>query len=261
MRPLVHIGYHKTGTSWLQRDVFRNAGAGFSVVTRKKALRQALVSCNPFEFDPEITRGNFEPRIREIETQNLVAVLTHEGLSGNPHRGGLDSKTIADRLAAVFPNARVLVGIREQTSMLISLYKQYVKRGGVATFKQYANPSSVGSVLGAVRFRFDFLEYHRLIGYYQDLFGAANVLVLPQELLRTQAQAFLERIGKFLNVPTIRAEYRMVNASPSALSLSLKRRANRYVVRELYNSHPLFALEGSNKALLRICDEVDKKSR
>ena len=30
MTPLIHIGYHKTGTSWLQKHVFLNEEAGFS---------------------------------------------------------------------------------------------------------------------------------------------------------------------------------------------------------------------------------------
>lgn len=258
MQPLLHIGYHKTGTTWLQRCVFRNAKAGFSFVAGGKTLRPAFVEVDPSRFDPEIARRNFEPKIRKAQARSLVPVLSAERLSGNPHFRSRDNEAIAVRLAAAFPDARVLVGIREQKSMLVSLYKQYVKRGGAASFQRYA--TTAPGAQGAPPFPFDYLEYHRLIGHYQTLFGAANVLVVPFELLRMQPSAYLERIGEFLGVPATKAEYRQMNVSPSALSLSLKRHANRYVVRDKFNPDPLIALDGSNEVLLRICHELDARA-
>src|SRR5215216_4296052 len=81
MRPLLHIGYHKTGTTWLQRQVFPNAEAGFSFVARPKALRPGFVVVDPFDFEPQIVRKNFEPRIREAQEKDLVPVLSFERLS------------------------------------------------------------------------------------------------------------------------------------------------------------------------------------
>jgi hypothetical protein len=258
MRPLLHIGYHKTGTASLQNFVFpAKAGAGFSLVAGGKGIRPTFVEANPFGFDSEAARERFEPEIREAEFRGLVPVLSAERLSGNPHFGGYDSKLIADRLAAAFPEARVLVAIREQAGMLVSLYKQYVKRGGAASFQQYvAGPPGAGQ---APRFRLDFLEYHRLVAHYQSLFGGENVLVLPYEILRTRPEAFLDRIGAFVGTPATEADLRWKNASPSALSLSLKRHANRWVVRSAFNPAPPFALDGTNESLLRLCNAADAR--
>jgi len=257
MRPLLHIGYHKTGTTWLQQCVFTNAEAGFHRVARPEALQSAFVRVSSFGFDPELVRKEFAAGIREAQAQNLVPALSAERLSGSPHAGGYDSKIIADRLAAVFPNSRVMLVIREQTSMLVSLYKQYVKVGGAGSFRQYVTvpPGDHRVPL----FRFDFLEYHRLIGYYQELFGANNLLVLPYEMLEAEPQAYLERIGDFLRVPATKAEFRRMHVSQSSLILSLKRRANRYVVRDALNPTAPFALDGSNKTLIRLCDKADRK--
>ena len=258
MGTLLHIGYHKTGTASLQNFVFpTKAGAGFSLVAGGKRIRPAFVEVNPYEFDPDAARAGFEPGIREAESRDLVPVLSAERLSGNPHFGGYDSKLIADRLAAAFPDARVLVAIREQAGMLISLYKQYVKRGGAASFRQYvAGPPGAGQV---PRFRLDFLEYHRLVAHYQSLFGGENVLVLPYEILRTRPEAFLDRIGAFVGAPASEADLRWKNASLSALSLSLKRHANRWVVRSAFNPAPPLAVDESNKDLLRLCDALDAR--
>lgn len=257
MRPLLHIGYHKTGTTWLQKRVFPDTEAGFSFVAGPRIVRSVFVAVNPFDFDPGAARKNFARGINEAEAQGLVPIFSHERLSGSPYAGGYDSRTNADRLAATFPEARILVVIREQASMLGSVYKQYLRWGGAASFDQYVTPPPGTGRLPV--FRFDFLEYHRLIGYYQDLFGAENVLVLPYELLRVQPGEFLARIGNFLGTPVATPKGAMANISPSALSLSLKRQVNRYVVRDGLNPAPPLEIGNSNRVLMKACRRIDER--
>ncbi len=62
-----------------------------------------------------------------------------------------------------------------------------------------------------------------------------------------------------MGTPATEADLRWKNASLSALSLSLKRHANRWVVRSAFNPAPPFALNGTNEALLRLCDAADAR--
>ena len=141
--------------------------------------------------------------------------------------------------------------------MLVSAYKQYVKKGGPGTLEQYAtSPSQEHRV---PLFDSRFFEYHRLVGYYQDLFGAENVLVLPYELLSTKPLTFLERIGGFAGTRASPSALEPVKVSPSALSLSFMRRANRWVVRSDLNPAPPFEAEGADWALLRLCYKADAR--
>jgi hypothetical protein len=257
MQPLLHIGYHKTGSTWLQQKVFSNPEAGFRRIAGPESLRPTFIEINPFGFNPDIVRKHFKPKIREAQDEQLVPVLSNERLSGSPYAGGYDGGLIADRLAAVFPDARVLVVIRKQSSLLMSIYKAYVRKGGAASFEQFVSP-----LTGTTRmpsFRFDFLEYHRLIGYYMDLFGSGNVLALPYELLNTQPEAFLEHIGEFAGVAATAKNLRSMNVSHSALALLLKRHANRLIVKDGLNQAPPFAFEGSRELVWRLCRKVDKK--
>lgn len=130
MRPLIHIGYHKTATTWLQRSVFVSRDAGFALAGSSRDLPSYFANIHSFAFDPTAARDKFGPRVERAEEEGLVPALSAERLSGDPHRGGFDGKLVADRLAETFPEARVLVVFREQGSMLYSLYKQYMKRGG-----------------------------------------------------------------------------------------------------------------------------------
>ncbi len=227
------------------------------MVARAKALRPIFLEGDPFGFNARSAREAFRPGIERAQQNSLVLVLSAERLSGNPHSGGYDSKQIAERLAAAFPEARVLLVIREQAQMLVSAYKQYVKKGGPGTLKQYAVPPSEEPRVPLFDFRF--FEYHRLVGCYQRLFGAENVLVLPYEILRADPPAFLERIGDFADTSVPPPDTEPVKVSPSALSLSFKRWANRWVVRSDLNPAPPFEAEGADRTLLRLCYKVDAR--
>lgn len=254
MRPLLHIGYHKTGTTWLQRHVFGDPGSGFS----QMGGAQRLIAVNAFDFRPKRIRKQMERKMGQAHSQGLLPVLSSERLSGEPHFGGYDSELIADRLAAVFPNARILIVVREQTSMFLSIYKEYIRRGGAASLRQYLATPTDGYWLP--QFRFEFLEYHRLIGHYQDVFGAENVMVLPYELLRTQPDTFLGQIGEFVGVRPAHPWIRPVNVSLSAFALGLKRHANRYFVLDgPVNPAPPFDFPASNALLERLCRMLDAK--
>ncbi|MBA3492053.1 MAG: sulfotransferase [Rubrobacteraceae bacterium] len=252
MRPLLHIGYHKTGTTWLQRHVFGDAGSGFSQL----GGAQRLIAVNAFDFRPKRIRKQMERKMGLA--QGLVPVLSSERLSGEPHFGGYDSEIIADRLAAVFPNARILIVVREQMSMFLSIYKEYIRRGGAASLRQYLATPRDGYWMP--QFRFEFLEYHRLIGYYQHHFGAESVMVLPYELLRARPGRFLGMIGEFVGVPVVEPQVRPVNVSLSALALSLKRHANRYFVLDgPVNPAPPFDFPASNELLERMFRMLDSQ--
>ena len=256
MRPLIHIGYHKTGTTWLQKRVFPDARAGFSFVGDPDAVRSALVAINPFDFDPGAVRERFGPGIEEAEGGGLVPVLSHERLSGSPYAGGHDSRITADPLAEAFPGARILVSIREQKSVILSIYKQYLRWGGAASIEQFLTaPPGMGRI---PIFRFDFYAYHRLIRHYQSLFGAENVLVLPYEMLKASPEGYLGRISGFLGTPLFVPGPDRDNVSPSALALAIKRHANRFVVRDALNPAPLFERQNANKPLHKMARRIDE---
>jgi hypothetical protein len=84
--------------------------------------------------------------------------------------------------------------------------------------------------------------------------------MLPYELLRDQPRTFLKRLGDFAGAATA-ADPRLepVNASLSALSLTFKRHANRWVVRDPLNPTPPFEIEGANQRLLELCAATDPK--
>ena len=103
LEPLIHVGYHKTGTTWLQRRVFTDAKLGFSSVTPPRLVNEAFVDHGPFSFDAASTRELLRSSVEASERDGTTLVISQERLSGDPMQGSLDARSIADRLVESIP--------------------------------------------------------------------------------------------------------------------------------------------------------------
>ncbi len=244
---LVHIGYHKTGTNWLQRHFFGDPRTGLQWVGKSGGDHPArqLVRARPLEFDAAVSRAQFEPLLRRAETEGLLPVVSYERLSGHPFSGGHDSKEIANRLKEVFPEAKVLVVIREQRSMILSTYKQYVKAGGPCSLPRFLAPPRSTS-MRVPWFDLRHFEYHHLLRHYRALFGEDAVLALAFDQLVREPPAFVAAIGRFAGQPVddellaslpYTARY---NPALSASKIAVRRRRNRLAERSEVHPAPLF---------------------
>jgi sulfotransferase family protein len=198
--PLVHVGYHKTASTWLQRRIFSDESLGYLEVRPRTIIDQAFIVCNPFRFDPADAAEFFADWEKNAADKGSTLVISHERLSGQPQMGYIDSRPIADRIAATYPNAKILIVIREQRDMMLSVYKQHIMRFGKNTFDHMWRERTIREQRRPGP-TYDMFEYHLMIGYYQKLFGADRVLVLPFEMLKQDAVAFVGEIQKFAGLP------------------------------------------------------------
>jgi len=112
---LIHIGYHKSGSSWLQQHLFSRESAGFGWLgkTAGSPVRR-FVDDDPLDFDASSLRQALEPLLEGPRGRGLLPVLSMERLSGHPFSGGYDCKEIADRLVRGFTTAAPKPGLRER---------------------------------------------------------------------------------------------------------------------------------------------------
>ena len=260
---ILHIGYHKTATSWLQRHLFSNPRSGLRTIGKvgdDHPVRQ-LVRAHSLGFDAAAHRARLETLLEPIREEGLVPVVSWERLSGHAVSGGFDSKELADRLHAVFPDGKVLVVIREQRAVIVSTYKQYVMAGGRARVEEFLEPPGSRN-MRLPRFDLRFYEYEHLLGHYQSLFGRDAVLVLPFDLFVRQPVDFVAAICAFAERP---ASDRLLSSLPyrdvrrqshSALELSIRRRGNAFGSSEL---NPVPALD--SKLLRRVTKTTEHAAR
>src|SRR5262245_28371213 len=209
---LVHVGLARTGTTWLQKHVFANspyiftpADPSLEPMERAKQLARRLCKdgeerlVNELDFDIDAFR-------RECDSIEVPAgkraVISSERLSGSVLSGGFDRAILSRRIKAVFPKARILLVIREQRALLMSMYIQYLKYGGWHSIGDFVDPQSDGRL---PCFSPSYLMYDRMIGLYQSSFGAGNVLVLPFELFATDVENYVATICSFAGVPELPA--------------------------------------------------------
>ena len=65
--PLLHIGYHKTGTNWLQEELFGNPRTGYRWLGKQPLTHpvHTLVRARPLDFDAAAVRAEFEPLLAD----------------------------------------------------------------------------------------------------------------------------------------------------------------------------------------------------
>jgi len=156
-------------------------------------------------------------------------LICYEALVGNPFRGAFDSLRTADRLSRRWPDARILITVREPASMLGSLYRQYINEGGTLPPRDFLALRPPAPVY------FDrvYLHYDRLCSYYAERFGRSNVCVLPYELLRGHPQDFFLQswahggVCPLDGAPALAR--RRLNASLSRPALQVLRWSNRWL--------------------------------
>lgn len=196
VRPLIHIGYHKTGTSYLQSEFFTENYGFQRWPSTQRALHPVFTLLGSYDQPKESDVQELRRLFAEAGQRNQTFVVSHERISGHPSSGGLDAKLIADRLLDVFPDARVLIIIREQEAMIRSAYSQFVTEGGSLNLRRYLTPPQP-DVLKRPHFSLHHFEYEPAIRYYQRRVGEDNVLVMPFELFVAEPAEFLNRLGNF----------------------------------------------------------------
>lgn len=199
----IHIGYHKTASTLLQEDFFSKLpDVHFIGVSASKPCPelQSLIYAPSSDWPKE--KGRFASLIK----QGGCNLISSEELSGAGLWGGASCLALrertAQRLYDVFPRAKILIVIREQFSMLRSLYWQYVWEGGLLSYRHFIRKAVDDPAFFDARH----LCYHDLYRIYMDLFGQAHVRVLPYEKLLSDPEGFFDVISEFFELPPARAD-------------------------------------------------------
>ncbi len=224
---VIHLGFPKTATSWLQRFIFNNSDIKLQAVKRH-LIAENIIYPSDLEYNRDLTREIIFSEIEEIEDSGKRAIISHENLVGGIINGGYYNFNIANRLKDLFPNAKIILVIRNQADIIFSSYLQYVKSGGKCKLDRLFNPPIDGIL---PMFRYEYFEFHRLIKLYQDNFGKGNVLVLPYEQFVKDPKEYVIQVRDFMEIdlPKSLPFKSLENKSMRGMTIPLKRLTNRLV--------------------------------
>jgi hypothetical protein len=158
---------------------------------------------------------------------SAVPVISDECLCGDPTLPHVfPGRFIADRIHAAFPRAKILIGVREQKAIAASFYREYLLGTGRNPIERFVGTGKEWLGFAPILPQ-EYLEYDWVVGYYQKLYGAQNVLVLPMERLKKDATGYIQSLLDFCECTG-----RIEDFSPprhvglSAAALSVRRRLN-----------------------------------
>ena len=210
-KQLIHIGYPKAGSSYLQawfeqHPAFHFKPGGVSgfydvwgvircAVRQPELAEKWLVTSTELLSVPSPTAGT---RPRNVHPEQYGTIQEQQ-------------TQVCELLHALFPAAKILIVVRGWRGILTSGYSQYVRTGGTRPMDAvyWDNPTQISDVY----------DYDYLIGRYEQQFGAENVLVLPFELLRESESNFQAAICDQLDVTHQPARVGIVNKTLSSAEL------------------------------------------
>ena len=250
MSLLIHVGYHKTATTWMQTQLFTQEH-GYRMLANHPEIFNQVTRPHGLVFEPAGMRALIAERKAGLPTGH-TAVVSSEILSAHPFQGGQMSDDYARRLHAIAPEAKILISIRAQQKILPSVYMQYLLRGGTMPYEMFFKGTDVPGFYGFDKVHF---EYDRLVGLYQQLFGAHNVYVMTQESLAADMDAACAALARFAGnsaFSQVSEPARKVRgASYPEYAVPVLRRVNQ-VQCSVLNPAPIMALGETPNGLYRI---------
>ncbi len=233
---LLHVGYIKTGTTYLQQTIFADESLGFALVGGDQN-RALLVSWfrarNDYDFDAEALKTEMRALEEPIRMRGLIPVWSEETLLGDPLVSDYCGPAILAQLKQLDLDVKVLITIRRQEGFALSGYREalrygrYRMRDFIGTGKEELSMRPI--------LRPEFLCYDIALAHYRNTFGAANCTALPLEMLRSDPVGYANVICRLMDRPdatNVDAAPRNVGRGATALTVAR-------VLNGLYTVSPL----------------------
>jgi hypothetical protein len=228
-RVLLHVGPPKTGTTYLQRVLRRNAtalaSAGWRVLVDQKVLRAAaseLVGAAPHP-DGEVPHDAWQ-RVRERIAgpgDHVVVSCERFSLLGTEEVDRLRRDLARD---ADDSSLHAVVGLRDVAALLPSRWQEQIKNGGTQRWSDFCR-----RVASDPEFVARITRMRRTLSAWSEVLGAENVRVVTTPPAGTSREVLATRFARAAGLPTgilSAPEPAAVNRSMGVTGSELVRRLN-----------------------------------
>lgn len=201
--PVLHVGFHKCGSTTLQNALFArhpdiaNLGEPIENPSALAALSNAWESCcdDPARRKPyDLDRGRrlWQQALAGVEC-GKVAVFSKERLTRYGYCGA--PECLPPKLRALVGPARVVIMTRHQIRLIESLF--HSKTNGVFSLERWLEKETQGPLN---KERFHVYRFHAFAEAYAKAFGRENVGVFLLEDLAANAESFARRLCDFIGI-------------------------------------------------------------
>jgi hypothetical protein len=234
---VIHIGLPKTGSTFIQDKVLSKSEDIFYVgrpYTQEGLAFNMIQYCDDTIFDEEAVQSEIDELKRRADGRRIV--ISDELLAGSPLYGFRNRSSIAKRLSRYFPEARIVLCIRNQIDLLSSYFKQITAMGWSDTTRpteQYVHSPGDGLEFedwkageGWDRSRRfvdhaslmcgEYFKYSSVYNLYSEIFGNVDV-ILFEDFVRKKEDFFevWEKVSNVEKKEILNRSKRKVNKSYS----------------------------------------------
>ncbi len=193
---VVHIGYHKTGTTFLNRKFFANhpdfhhMGKPYSGDNPIRELIERLIGLQ--RYDVNRCKTLYDDYVLPIRDNKIVTISDGRIIKQNPID---NSNSIPERLLDITDEVTVIVVIRRQYEYLKSLYVQHIgSNNEKRSFDEWFDTN--WELGGNLKFRLDYFER---IKTYVDVLGRDNVGIFLYEQLLEDPDLYVNNLCSFID--------------------------------------------------------------
>ncbi len=253
-RNFIHIGFPRTGTSYLQKNIFPKL-TNINFTNYSELQGKTLANF--------IFKENTDLGIDKIKKENQNFFYSDESFVGEIFYHGLNRKLILRNIKNSINNPQILLFIRYQPDILLSLYRHYVQYGGYLRFDGLLNNSLKRGVYQCLDL--DLFKYDEYINLLCEFFDKENVHIFTFEEFQNDYDGFIHRLCKVLGSPLPNVKNGKIEHGSLSDNYILKIRKLNYFLRSRMN--PTGLLKVSRKKIkdfenwLPFLQEMNKEFR
>jgi hypothetical protein len=216
-----------------------------------KHFLQYVLYVDDLEFKASKAREVLNQHLELPELDGPI-VVSDEQFYGSPWDGCALRKRNSDRIAAIFPDAQIVVVLRNQRDVLQSLYLQYIKTGGSAHWGDFLKSKAHPLVTSCA-----YYKYGHYVNYLIDTFGKDRIKVLLYEDFELDPSGYLNQWCTILGIETNSWDKSILsygdNPSISPSFVPVMRLTNKFTssIRQPYLLLPRFSHKVTLKCMIK----------
>lgn len=258
----IHLGMHKTGTTYLQQNFFesyKNESGYFALRKHAHEFLRYTLFCGESRWNLDRARELLDMSLSNSGFNRDRMTIVEEMLCGDPYMNAFNRRLVFQRLNMIFPKAKYILVLREQESMVQTLYLQYIKLGGSCSWNEFL--TNQGPPL-----MFSWGEYLNYTSYVEEIHeavGSERFLCTLYERMLDDPTTFLIRMSDFIGFKyspsTLLSAPRGTNPSLSPRTAAILRRTNKLCCS--YRQPFLLMSESAQKRIRRFLVRLSSKRK
>jgi hypothetical protein len=223
VKVFIHIGPHKTGTTYIQRECAErrqellDIGIFYPKTWNNFLFGHTGIYHQLRQKHFEHFRQTYEKMIEETPSASLSILLSNENLEDLEEDG---IRALAKNFSA--HDVKIVYHVREWTALLTSTWQENVKHGSRDTLAEYAYSHCVSPATSPM------FNYNLVIDRYASTFGAENIIIRVYDNILAAQGDLLEDLLDVIHGPgtALKGRGQRINASLIPMETEIVRLLN-----------------------------------